>query len=317
MESITIKILSQTFIQNNTLRFRPLLVLLLSVAFLQGCQNANQSITVNDIERTYITSVANLEATSATISDPISESNKSPVDTVLLLHDYNSNGTSFFETTRISASIAKRPIRVIAPDALGAVFNDGSGLFTDADDVALLNALLDQYHDKDGKVVILGIGTGASMAIRFAQETTYSLHAVGLVAGYMFNKTPVDASPPANSIILYGNADPFAPLQAKQIALSETQMLSVPSVRKSVSDWSRWLSCSTSISGMVEGTLMQKSWIGCRRNSRFTEFTIRNFGHHWAMPNPAEQPNTNLYGPYLYRLNTTELMLNTFLGKVE
>ncbi|MDG1206759.1 MAG: hypothetical protein P8N51_15415, partial [Pseudomonadales bacterium] len=157
MESITIKILSQTFIQNNTLRFRPLLVLLLSVAFLQGCQNANQSITVNDIERTYITSVANLEATSATISDPISESNKSPVDTVLLLHDYNSNGTSFFETTRISASIAKRPIRVIAPDALGAVFNDGSGLFTDADDVALLNALLDQYHDKDGKVVILGI----------------------------------------------------------------------------------------------------------------------------------------------------------------
>ena len=58
------------------------------------------------------------------------------------------------------------------------------------------------------------------MAIRFAQETPYELHAVGLVAGYMFNKTQADAKPPASSVILRCNADSFAPLQAKQITLS-------------------------------------------------------------------------------------------------
>jgi|TARA_B110000967_G_scaffold190858_1_gene215966 poly(3-hydroxybutyrate) depolymerase len=309
------------FTQNNLQRFSYLLVLLFGAVLLQGCQSGPQSISVNGIKRTYITSTANLEKTSrlASVTSPATTSSvmQSPIDTVILLHDYNSSGASFFEIAKISASIAKRPIRVIAPDALGAVFNDGSGLSTETDDVAFLNALLEQYHNKEGKIVLLGIGTGASMAIRFAQETPHSLHAVGLVAGYMFNKTPADAKPPANSIILYGNTDPFAPLQAKQIALSETQVLSVPSIRKTVSDWSRWLNCSTSISGMVEGTLMQKSWIGCQQNSRFTEFTIRNFGHHWAMPSPVQQPDTALNGPYLYRLNTTELMLNTFLGKVE
>jgi len=65
---------------------------------------------------------------------------------------------------------------------------------------------------RNAKTVLLGIGTGASMEIGFAQETPLKLLAVGLVAGCIFNKTPAGAKPPASSIILYGNADSFAPL---------------------------------------------------------------------------------------------------------
>lgn len=302
----------------NTGTFARFSALLCLSILLQGCQSDGDSLVVEGIKRTYITHAS---ATKSAISDT-----KAPTDTVMLLHDYNSTGQQFYDTSQIASYLELRQMRVIAPNAFNGRFNNGSNNNTkeeeSVNDVAFLDALIAQHHDSEGRIVVLGIGTGASMAARFATQTDYQLHGVGIVAGFMFDTVATDKSlknsvPPAKTIILYGEADSLAPIGPANIALTDTQQLSIPGMHATTSRWGQWLKCSTSLSAVSYKIISQKNKIGCRNNSQFIELSIKNFGHYWAMPTTAEPPATEKFGPYLNKLNTTELMLNTFLGKVE
>jgi len=278
---------------------------------LQGCQSDGGTLVIEGIERTYITHTSVMQTV-----------DQVHTDTVILLHDYNSTGQQFFETSQIASSLAVRPIRVIAPNALNTLFNSGSNPKETVDDVAFLNALIAQYHEPEGRIVVLGIGSGASMAVRFATQTHYQLHGVGIVAGFMFETATLDdelsdATPPLKSVILYGEADPLAPIKASQIDVTDTHQLSVPGMQDSINRWGKWLNCSTSLSAVSYKIISQKNQIGCKNNSQFIQLSIKNFGHYWAMPTTVEPPAVEKFGPYLNKLDTTDLMLNTFFGKVE
>ena len=298
-------------------------------------------MVIAGVDRSYITQTSN-----------IATANQPPADTVILLHDYNSSGQQFFDSSQIAASFGIRQMRVIAPDAIDGLFNSGSNPNSTVDDVAFLNALIARYHAPQARLVVLGIGTGASMAARFATRSAYPLDGVGMVAGFMFDSTRLDTNlpdastqsaaaaettsfnqsllnqaplsqaplrqaPPRKSVILYGEADPLAPAVARNITLNDGRELAVPGMQKTVNLWGQWLRCSTSLSAVSYQIISQKNNIGCGNNSQFIELSIKNFGHYWAMPIPAEPPATDTFGPYLNKLNTTQLMLNTLLGAVE
>ncbi|HJL62420.1 MAG TPA: hypothetical protein QF517_10705 [Pseudomonadales bacterium] len=69
---------------------------------------------------------------------------KAEVDIPLLIlpHDFASNGSKIIEASRIEQFTIERGFAVLAPNADGFSFNDGSGLQNSVDDVAFIDELI-------------------------------------------------------------------------------------------------------------------------------------------------------------------------------
>jgi poly(3-hydroxybutyrate) depolymerase len=245
-------------------------------------------------------------------------SNKEAAPLIILLHDYGNSGSKFVAATELENFNSDRTFSVIAPDAKGYSFNDGSiSPPLEIDDVKFIDKVISKAKKQTSisKVYVAGLGTGAHMALRLAIESQHEISGVATVSGQLF--VPYGSKKlPTKSLFIYGDSDPLAPTRGGRLQI-ENSSLSMPPATKTANQWAQRLKCATSVSANIGGIVQQQRWTSCGDSDNMMLLHIRNMGHFWSMPleGGVSISTTKALGPYQQRINVTEIMLDFFIPK--
>lgn len=179
----------------------------------------------------------------------------------------------------------------------------GDPLHSDTDDVAFLDALLDDVLTRESvsarHVYLTGFSNGAGMTFRYAAERAGRLAAIAPVAGYCWVPHPRPLRP-VPTLFIVGASDPLIPLQAGSVRLPwGNRTVERPGIWDTLRRWADANHCVTEPLIVAEhGGVTEWLFPGM---VDFRVLTIAGHGHHW--PGGKGQLNPRIGGVPTNTLN--------------
>ena len=241
---------------------------------------------------------------------------------LLVLHGTGSNGSQMIRLGRFAAKSRAAGFVLIAPNAVGRAFNDGSGRIgtahQDVDDVAFIDAIIRQVRSSRAisQVFVTGFSSGAAMAQRLALELGNDLDGVAAVGGHLWAPLLDEQDAPVTPVpmlLIFGTRDPLNPVDGGAVKYGPDLVIHKPSQSTTAKRWANLYGCSTTISGTVQ-MLRQTSWHGCRDNVTVTLVTIDGLGHYWpggTVTRYTDLP-ASVTGPWVSSMNATDVIWDYF-----
>lgn len=194
-------------------------------------------------------------------------------------------------------------------------WNDGSPsptpeMATNIDDVAFLNALLDDLTLKDlAPFYLVGFSNGAGMAFRFAAECADRIAALAPIAGLWW-PTGMIPSRPVPTYYLLGLVDPLIPFRGGEVNLPwGNRLVRRPAAIATLKAWAEAIGCHpcSRIERDDDGVRIE---IYDSEQVEFHATFIEGFGHHW--PGGRGQLNRRIAGPIRDTLNLNANLADFF-----
>jgi poly(3-hydroxybutyrate) depolymerase len=163
------------------------------------------------------------------------------------------------------AHAEKHKYILLAPNAQGAAFNDGSNRVepefratSDTGFLIALNAYLTSKLATDtGKNYLAGFSSDASMAQRVVAEGQGQFTAVISVSDHYWGPERGEVSP-VSMLFIFGDSDPLNPMSAGEVFHSRSLTLTVPRPMQTAQDWAQAMGCSTAITATVKPVKQRK-----------------------------------------------------------
>jgi polyhydroxybutyrate depolymerase len=192
----------------------------------------------------------------------------------------------------------------------------GSAMQNKVDDVAFINALLDDlmgsYHVDPQRVYATGMSNGAIMAYRLASELSDRIAAIAPVSGSLGTET-CQPKRPVSVLHFHGTMDEYIPFLGGKGARSITGT-SFRSVDDSVKTWVKANGCDENpkidqLSKNGDETVVtRKTYIGGKNGTEVVLVVIEGGGHTWpGMKSPAR-----ILGKSTKNISANDLMWEFF-----
>ncbi len=242
-----------------------------------------------------------------------------PRPLLIVLHGTDSSGETMLARGHFVEHANAEHTIVVAPDALGHAFNDGSGrigaTLMATDDVAFLDRLVAVVRSQLAidAVFVTGFDSGAAMAQRFALESQATISGVAAVAGHVWPPLIERARATNRSLsvlLLFGNDDPQNPRDGGTVDYGNGLVLTTPSPLATASAFAQLLQCTTQL-GATATIIQSTSWHACRNHTQVQLLQVDGLGHHWPGGEPTALP-PDIVGPYEGRLRATDAIWRFF-----
>lgn len=228
--------------------------------------------------------------------------NKMPL--IVALHGTGSSADGMVAGANLYALSETAGAVVVAPQALGAAFNDGSGRGGPAaegvDDVKFIEAAIEEVREHAAidpqRIYLVGFSSGASMAQRFLADSNYPVAAVAAPAdgNYAGAETPKRPRP---LMLFWGTADKLNPLGGGPVTYPQFKVtLQKPALQEVAARWAGRLGCTSDKIDYDQG-ITTRRWTGCAGNAEVEFHLADNLGHHWPGGRPTPIP-ASVIGPY-------------------
>ena len=212
---------------------------------------------------------------------------------------------------------------VLAPDAIGTSFNDGSKRidpeYRSIDDsgfiVSLNNHIQSSLSTDTAKNYLAGFSSGASMTQRVVAESLGEFTAAVSVADHYWGPEMSDTSP-LSMLFIFGDSDPLNPIKGGSVFHNNALTLNTPKPMQTAQRWARKMGCTTAITATVK-PVKQRKWAGCNDRSSVMYLEVEELGHFWAggKVQHYDGMTENEVGPYHSGFITTLVMWD-FLNKL-
>lgn len=249
----------------------------------QGAGDYKGSLTVGELERTYIVHI------------PSAYDGQRALPLVIVLHGGGHNARGVIRMTGMSDKADKEGFVVVYPEGTsrfkGRLLTWNAGrccgfaMEQQIDDVGFIRELIEQLQQQlniDGeKIYVTGASNGAMMAHRLGCELSDKIAAIAPVAGYLAldNCQPTH---PLSVITFHGSADKHVPYGGglpERRAEKHTGM--VRSVSESVSFWVEHNGCSLVPLRDESGKIIRERYTDCRDGTEVLLYTVQEGGHAW------------------------------------
>lgn len=207
---------------------------------------------------------------------------------------------------------------IVAPQALGAAFNDGSGRGGPAsdgvDDVRFIEAAIEEVRGHapidPQRIYLVGFSSGASMAQRFLADSAYPVAAVAAPAdgNYAGADTPKRPRP---LLLFWGTADKLNPLGGGPVTYPQFKVtLQKPALQETAARWAGRFGCTSDKLDYDQGVTTRR-WTGCAGNAEVEFHLADDLGHHWPGGRPTPIP-ASVIGPYRGTPDLTDMVWRFF-----
>jgi polyhydroxybutyrate depolymerase len=205
---------------------------------------------------------------------------------VFNLHGYSSNAQQQELYSGMNAVADTAGFIVCYPDGIGNAWNIGVAGGSTADDVGLIAALIDKFHNENGidleRVYSCGMSNGGFFSYRLACEMGDRIAAIASVTGSMTTALLNDCDPirPMPVLEIHGDADPVVDYNGA------TGIAAIPDV------FSYWAGHNGCVSPGLNGTIPDiapndqctasfESYFACNDLAEVILITVHNGGHTW------------------------------------
>ncbi len=219
-----------------------------------------------------------------------------PRPLVVQLHGRGIDALSFDRWTGLSELAYAADFVLAMPQAVGEIWNDGKygGVVQEIDDVGFLEAVIADVGGRipidRGRVYLVGMSNGSTMAGRFACERPNSIAGIGQVAGTasVSVASRVRPSVPVPVISFHGSADRSAPYAGGQASGFARVLMARhragPGV--GVDDWAAFWQLLNGVSSSPEveslGTdVSVRRWRGSNPLGDLDFYRVDGGGHTW------------------------------------
>lgn len=222
-----------------------------------------------------------------------------PAPLLLELHGRGIPPMLFDRWTGFSALADEEGIVLAMPSAIGEVWNDGRYRRSDwpehamIDDVGFLLAVIDDVAKRQaidaGRVYVVGMSNGATMAGRLAWEHAERLAAVAQIAGTAAADVAArqDPGPPLPLLEIHGTGDRSVPYDGGRAAMWMRLLVRRPSRPVlGVDAWARlWVERNRAVDGPLAETVgpdvTVRRWRGPSDACDLAFYRIEGGGHTW------------------------------------
>lgn len=240
-----------------------------------------------------------------------------------VLHGSHQSGEAILFMSDLVAHAEKHKYILLAPNAEGTAFNDGSNRVepqfrktSDTHFLLSLNAYIKSALATDSsKNYLVGFSSGASMAQRVAAESQGEFTAVVSVSDHYWGPARGEVSP-VSMLFIFGDSDPLNPISGGKVFHSQSLTLTVPKPMQTAQEWAQTMGCSTAITATIE-PVKQRKWVGCREKKTVMYLEVSKLGHFWAggKVRAYERISEREVGPYHAGFITT-LVIWDYLNKL-
>jgi polyhydroxybutyrate depolymerase len=244
---------------------------------------------------------------------------------VLELHGRGIDPIRFDRMTGFIAMADEAGFVVVAPSAVGEIWNDGRDQHAAEhgapDDVRYLDAVLDDTLARlpidERRVYAVGMSNGASMAGRFAGERSERIAALAQVAGTAPNVISDSRrrTRPVAVLQIHGSADPYWLYEGGDGGgLRKRVLLGAHKPTVGVDDWARFWVQANGASGNPDTVVVSEDttariWHGAGPSSDVVFYRIDGGGHTW--PGGPPLPRL-LFGRTSTSFNATRVIWDFF-----
>jgi len=271
-----------------------------------------RTLTVDGLERTYV------------VHTPNGLDSKTPTPVVLALHGATMNGPMMAWFTGLNSKADEAGFIAVYPNGTGThsslTWNGGnccgSAMQNNVDDVAFINALLDDliwaYQIDSRRIYATGMSNGAIMAYRLGSELSDRIAAIAPVAGSI----GIEVGQPKNPVSVlhfHGTQDEFVPFTGGKGPRSITGT-DFRSVEDSIQAWVRANECEVSpindlLADSDDGLRVTRRTYGSGRDgSEVSLVVIEGGGHTW----PGMKPNLKILGKSTLGISANDMMWDFF-----
>jgi polyhydroxybutyrate depolymerase len=242
-------------------------------------QVVSASVFHDGIARSYLTYV------------PTTWTTTSNMPLLFVLHGTSQNGQGIMDISEFNAIAENNGFLVVYPDGIGGSWNTGIAGGSGADDLGLIDTLVQihqaQYGVDESRVFACGFSAGGYMSYRLACESSRCFAGVASVAGTMTGLVASNCNPQFITpvIHIHGDADFIVAFNGSAIA-----GISVDSV---LSIWNAANSCPVTpvITARPNTNLLDFSTVDewtyspCAVNTQNVLLKVNNGGHQWPGTN--------------------------------
>jgi polyhydroxybutyrate depolymerase len=258
-----------------------------------------------------------------------------PVPMLMVLHGTGSSGQQMLHMGDFIQHATNNQYIVVAPNALGRAFNDGSGRIngvssdstvadkadidtrlTEVDDVAFLVELQKrisvEYPIDPAKNHLAGFSSGGAMTQRVALQEGQAFSSYVSVGGHLWTEGE-DSVPARPLLLIFGDSDPLNPIEGGAVDYGQGLVLNKPSQLSTARGWSKRFDCNTQVQASQD-IVRQIGWYQCDGGGPVLYQKIAGLGHYWAGGKISRYPNLSAeqVGPYLGLFITTEVIWDYF-----
>jgi len=229
------------------------------------------------------------------------------------------NGARFADGTGLSAEGARRGYVVLAPDALGANWNDGRPeLAAGIDDVGFIRAMIADVRGRAGvdpaRIFAAGASNGGLMSYRLACDGAGLFRAIAPVIAHL-GIALIERCRPQGDISVFmipGTADRLMPYGGGGVAAMFGRRGSVVSSDRTLAFWSEAMGCrGAPRTGRQGASVAVTRYEGCRGGAIVQRWTVEGGGHAWpGRDRPPLRPR--LAGPGTNEFSATAAILDFF-----
>lgn len=249
-----------------------------------------------------------------------------PRPLLIVLHWTGGSGAQMVQLGKFAEHARRHGYLLVAPDALGQAFNDGSGRigrdYETVDDVLFLRDVIEDVRaaHRISQVFVAGFTSGAAMAQRLAAEAPDAIDAAAGVAGHLwpplFAVAPRTAQP-VPLLLIFGDSDPLNPLSGGPVTYPGGRVLDKPSPARTLKEWARRYGCTTRISASA-AALRTTNWYGCKDGVPLELTIVSDLGHYWPGGTVREWPDVpaSVVGPYAGSIDATDEIWQFFTESV-
>ena len=216
---------------------------------------------------------------------------------VLELHGRGIDAETFDRMTGFGALAGEEGFVLALPSAVGEIWNDGREAAPKGrrpDDVGYLTAVIDDATARlpidPGRIYVVGMSNGATMAGRLACELAERIAAVAQVAGTAAAAVAATCHParPVPILNIHGSADDYAPYEGgvRHSLRGRVVLRHAAGPSVGIDDWARfWTAANGALEGPVLSALPPditiRTWHGPTPSADVTFYRIEGGGHTW------------------------------------
>ena len=272
----------------------------------------NYSLAVGGLNRTYV------------VHAPKGYDPKTPMPVVLALHGATMNGPMMAWFSGLNRKADEAGFIAVYPNGTGRFSSYfwnggnccGSAMQNKVDDVAFINALLDDlmgsYHVDPQRIYATGMSNGAIMAYRLASELSDRIAAIAPVSGSLGTET-CQPKRPVSVLHFHGTMDEYIPFLGGKGARSITGS-HFYSVDHSIRAWVKLNGCDENpkidllSKNGDEMTVTRKTYGAGTNGAEVVSVVIEGGGHTW----PGLRSPAKTLGKSALNISANDLMWEFF-----
>lgn len=220
----------------------------------------------------------------ALASIPAAATQGEAVPVLVSLHPFSVTADGWEQYSGLAEAAAARGYLVLSPfgSQPGPRWAVPGGLDTGVDDIGFISALLDTVEDSvcvdRNREFAAGFSAGAAMSQALSCTLPWRFAAIAGSGGANLTSLCPD-SPPTDTMILHGTADPIAPPTGSEVAFAPPQGLSILDV---VATNAARAGCATApVTDQVAAHVVVDRYQGCG-DHRVEFWSLVGAGHTWA-----------------------------------